>query len=262
MKNITLSLKSTLFTFPALIGAIIYLDEQGFKFDKIKTFSSASIIGGMIGSGYKLNEELIKVSKELIPAKSKSLDISFLSKLLYAYIDNGKQIQSKMSNYFIKDFKELKADIEFFYSKNNLITSSNLDSNIVNVPFQSLIYSSFSGNIIYKPKEVNKSTYSDCTFLGSKVYRDELNKSDLVLNVTCKNISFTHKDKFINQLSSLYSSLASEHITLTNPDKMLCIDTNISPLQINLLSRDIDNLVLHGYESASKWNYLNELKAL
>lgn len=251
-KNISVALIANGMSFPGLIGALIKLHEEGYTFSSVTGISSGAMVAAMLATGYKVNEELTRISKKILPSKTDMIKYSSLYMFFNGYMNSGNLFEKELSRHLINHIDEahLPTKVPLVENDSSLKLIDYRDGDL---GFASVVRAAMSAPMIMPPKKIKGKFYTDPSVKGYKFYSGEISDADVVIKVVCKQVASVKKRsaKF-DQLADMYSSISSEYIDI---DKSKCIFVEVpySPLHLNMLDIDVDKIILAGYQAAEKW---------
>lgn len=247
-----IALISSGMSFPGLIGALIRLHEDGYEFNSVTGISSGALVSGMLATGYKVNEELTRISKKLLPSKAGLVSYSSLYMFFMGYMNSGKAFEDELSKHLINHMEEAHIPTSIPLVENNSDLKI-VDYRDGELGFASIVRAAMSAPMLMPPKKIKGKLYTDPLLKGFKFYEKEIQNVDLAIKVVCKNAPALKKQrKSLTHLSDMYSTISAEHIDLDS-DKCIFVEIPYSPLNLSMLDIDVDKMIMAGYEAAEKW---------
>lgn len=266
-KNIKLVLSGSGILYPCFAGSLLRLAEEGYNITEVCGTSGGAIVAAAIASGYRLNEELIKLVKNTLPAKNNLIDYSVLSLVFNMGLIKGDRIEALFNNYFAKTFKESKIPLH--------IVTTNIERRAVRVfstkedPDTSIalaVRASMSIPGVFAPVKIQDELYVDGGVTGNFML-DLFGAGQDVIGLRFgpySSASSNWKDSpripirnpadYIGaNIESMLEASTREHMDDASFARTIFMRSKYGVLNFNINDKDVDIMKKEGYDCTDRW---------
>lgn len=255
MKKVNLVIGGSGTLFPVYIGAIRRLEEEKYSINKIVAVSGGSIIGMLLAMG-KNSYDIERIVKSFNFSEFKDININFFNR--YGLI-KGDKILEAFNKHFPSSMKELEKELSIVilnWSKQQTVIHDNFSPY---TPSQ-LIRASMSIPIAFKYVKLGEDICVDGGTLNNYPI-DYFNNEENVIGLKVIGEIYTPvKNQWINPIDYLMSfvsiwidQLEKKHMEDAQYAKTIHIKTNQNNLNFNFTNKDIDEMILDGYNATHKF---------
>ena len=268
-KRIKLVLSGSGTLYPVFVGAILRLAEAGYEIAEVCGTSGGALIAAALASGYKPNEELVKLIKNTLPAKNRLIDLSAFNLFMHMGLIKGDRIESMFGNYLAKTFKETKIPLHIVTTnierKAARIFSTKDDPD---VSIATVARASMSIPGVFSPVRIQNELYVDGGVTANYMI-DLFGASSDVIGLRfgpCNSMSGDWraaartpiKDRDIAaylsaNLNSMLEATTREHIREAHLARTIFLNSKYGVLNFSVTERDVDIMKQEGYAAADAW---------
>lgn len=265
-KKIKLVMSGSGTLYPTHAGSVLKLAEMGFEFESIAGCSGGAIIATALATGYKPNNELVKIIKATLPIKNGLLDFSLWSLFSKWGMMKGDKIEAMFDTHFIKHFKEAKIPLH--------IVATNIEREVPRIfstdtdPEMSIakaVRASMSIPGIFVPVSIDGELYVDGGVTANFPWEIFGNGQDVVglrFGAASSVKDFKQSEKkplkgvadYINaNISALIDASSKIHMEDDIYNRTIFLKSAHSSMNFKMTEADVDSMIEEGYRSVEQW---------
>lgn len=265
-KKIKVVLSGSGTRYPVHVGGLLRLAEEGYEITEICGTSGGAIVAAGVASGYKINEEMVQLVKQLLPAKNKLIDFSLFALIFKWGLVKGDKLEALFNDYAIKTFKESKIPLH--------IVTTNIERQTTRVfstatdPDMSVakaVRASLAIPGVFTPVKIDGELYVDGG-VTANYYLDIFGTGEDVIGLRFGPAQppATYRDSprkkikgaadYINaNIDAMLEANAHEHIEDAVFARTVMLKTNHGGLNFGMTDKDVDEMIQDGYDSVDRW---------
>lgn len=260
-KKIKLVLSGSGTLYPVHVGGILRLTEAGYEIEAVAGASGGALVAAALGSGYKPNEEVIKLMKLTSPGNSNFIKFSLLSFIFKWGFIKTKEIEKLIDKYMVNKLGQ--CIIPTYIVTTNVETRQAKIWNSIDNPEMRLskaIATSISIPFVFEPHEIDDELYVDGG-VANNFPLDIFGTGKDVIGLRIRSAKSDKKGREIKNikdyglaiLDTMVEATTREHIEDAIYARTIFLDTKSESLNFNMTGSDIDYMIAEGYESVDKW---------
>jgi len=266
MKKIKLVLSGSGTRYPVHLGGILRLVEEGYEITEVCGTSGGAFVAAIIASGYKINDDLIQLAKDTLPAKNNLIDYSFFSLFLKWGIIKGNKIEKFFAKHIVSTFKETSIPLHVVTTNLNR-KAGRIFSTVVD-PEMSVVKAvraSMSIPGVFAPVRIDSELYVDGGVTGNfmlDIFGTGEDVVGLYFGPTSQLQDWTEQEKvpinnvkdFISaNVAAMMSATTKEHLDDAIYARAIPLFSTHHGLNLYMNDKDVDEMVKEGYMSVDKW---------
>lgn len=268
MKKYKLVLSGSGTKFPAFLGAIKRLLQENITFEAYAGTSGGSLIAASLASGLTV-EEVESLCLNILPNKSRLLDLSFLNLFINWGLIKGSKIENEIRQAIRgKDFKDLEVPLHIVavnYDKVSLDRPYDIfnKENHPNLDIARAVRASMSIPVAFEPVDIYGDRYIDGG-MTSNFSIDIFGEDDpnvIGLNMSAVQIRPRNKKRglfglvqyLLDMVQIFIIGSVSEHKEDADKAKVINLYTNFGTIDFNITEKDVLNMIKDGYDCVDKW---------
>jgi NTE family protein len=254
--------------FPAFVGAIKRLREEGYYVSEVTGTSGGAIIAAGLGSGYGVGE-LTNLCRDLLPQFNTFIDVSIFSLLFRKGLIRGKKIEKLFKNKFISTLGDTRIPIKIItvnYDKTSLEQPYTVFSSedTPDISLAKAVRASMSLPLIFEPAKIRGDRHIDGGIAANfpvDIYGEEAKdviglylKTDPPKRPQPSRWWFKGLVQYIFGIIDILMAAATvEHIEDAEYAKIIPLETKQKGLDFSMTKEQVDRMIQDGYDSVDRW---------
>lgn len=261
MKKIKLVLSGSGCLYPVHVGAILCLVEHGYEIAEVCGTSGGAMVAAALATGYKANNELVKMIKNTLPAKNGLIDMSIFSLAFNWGLIKGRKIEKEFDKYFVKKMSETRIPLH--------VVTTNLDKQAIkvfstkdtpNMSVAQAVHASMAIPGVFAPVKIDGDLFVDGGIMAN-YFLDLFGTGPDVIGLKFKSVSddkegFPIKspaDYIERVIDALIQGSTNEHMDDATFARTILLESVHKGLDFNMTDTDVDDMIEEGYRSAAAW---------
>lgn len=259
-KKIKLVLSGSGTLYPVHVGGIMRLMEAGYEIEAVAGSSGGALIAAGLGSGYKANEELIKLMKLTLPGINGAIKPSLLSFIFKWGFIKTKELEKLIDKYMANYLGQCV--IPTYIVTANIETKEAKIWNSIDHPKMRLskaIATSISIPFVFEPHEIDDQIYVDGG-VANAFPLDIFGTGEDVIGLRIRSIASKKNNEIRNiidygmaLIDTMIEASTRERIEDAIYARTIFLDTKGDSLNFNMTASQVDAMISEGYQSVDKW---------